>query len=340
MIIGRSLAATFPPRPAPGPAQIAAPVLEARGLATDGKLVEAGFALRRGEILGVAGLQGMGQQELFLSCFGMASLSQGEIRVDGRKVTLASPRDAVHANIGISLVLIPRNTPGLEVGRRHLPLNVPFQNGPVYGKDLFVPLDHLIGGPAYAGQGWRMLVECLSVGRSISLPSSATGSVRMAALATGAYARIRKQFQMPIGRFEGVEEALARIGGLTYAITALSRMTAAAVDMGEKPSVPSAIAKYHATEVGSQVVKDAMDIHGGKGIILGPRNYLGRAHQAAPISITWPLATHCSAPILTGSSSQVGAANATSGKSTMPIGTAVTGVWRPLVSVLTSCPRK
>ena len=189
-------------------------------------------------------------------------------------------------DIGISLVLIPRNTPGLEIGRRHLPLNVPFQNGPVYGKDLFVPLDHLIGGPAYAGQGWRMLVECLSVGRSISLPSSATGSVRMAALATGAYARVRKQFGMSIGRFEGIEEALARIGGLSYAVSALSRMTAAAVDQGEKPAVPSAIAKYHATELGRTIVQDAMDVHGGKTIILGPKNYLGRQWQGAPIGIT------------------------------------------------------
>ncbi|MBI2398012.1 MAG: acyl-CoA dehydrogenase [Xanthomonadales bacterium] len=187
---------------------------------------------------------------------------------------------------GITLALIPRNTAGLEIGRRHMPLNVPFQNGPVRGKDVFIPMHYLIGGEKMIGQGWRMLVECLSVGRAISLPSTAAGGCRMGVAATGAYARIRKQFQMPIGRFEGVEEALARIGGLTYAMTALSRMTAAAVDMGEKPSVPSAIAKYHATETGAIVVKDAMDIHGGKGIILGPRNYLGRAYQAAPISIT------------------------------------------------------
>ncbi len=189
-------------------------------------------------------------------------------------------------DIGISLALVPRNTPGLEVGRRHLPLNIPFQNGPVSGKDMFVPLDHLIGGTQYAGQGWRMLVECLSVGRAISLPSGSTGSVRMAALATGAYARIRKQFGMSIGRFEGIEEALARIGGLTYAVSAVSRMTAAAVDQGEKPAVTSAIAKYHATELGRSIIQDAMDIHGGKTIILGPKNYLGRQWQGSPISIT------------------------------------------------------
>ncbi len=187
---------------------------------------------------------------------------------------------------GITLALIPRETPGLEVGRRHFPLNVPFQNGPVRGKDVFIPMQHLIGGEAMIGQGWRMLVECLSVGRAISLPSSSAGGCRMGVAATGAYARIRKQFQMPIGRFEGVEEALARVGGYAYAVTALSRMTAAAVDLGEKPAVPSAIAKYHATEMGAAVVKDVMDIHGGKGIILGPRNYVGRAYQSAPISIT------------------------------------------------------
>jgi acyl-CoA dehydrogenase len=189
-------------------------------------------------------------------------------------------------DIGISLALSPRATPGLEVGRRHLPLNIPFQNGPVSGKDMFVPLDCLIGGQTYAGQGWRMLVECLSVGRAISLPSGSTGSVRMAAVATGAYARIRKQFGMSIGRFEGIEEALARIGGLTYAVSAVSRMTAAAVDQGEKPAVTSAIAKYHATELGRAIIQDAMDVHGGKTIILGPKNYLGRQWQGAPISIT------------------------------------------------------
>ncbi len=187
---------------------------------------------------------------------------------------------------GITLALIPHDTEGLEIGRRHMPMNVPFQNGPVRGKDVFVPLSQLIGGPEMAGQGWRMLVECLSVGRAISLPSSATGGSCAGVAATGAYTRIRKQFGLAIGRFEGVEEALARIGGLTYAMTALSRATAAAVDRGEKPSVPSAIAKYHATEWGRQVCQDAMDIHGGKGVILGPNNYLGRAWQGVPIMIT------------------------------------------------------
>ncbi len=179
-------------------------------------------------------------------------------------------------HIGITLALIPRETKGLEIGRRHFPLNAAFQNGPVRGKDIFIPMSQLIGGAEMAGQGWRMLVECLSVGRAITLPSNASGGVRMGAIATGAYARIRKQFGMAIGRFEGVEEALARIGGYAYAITALSRATAAAVDRGEKPSVPSAIAKYHATELGREVAKDVMDVHGGKGVQLGPNNYAGR----------------------------------------------------------------
>jgi acyl-CoA dehydrogenase len=189
-------------------------------------------------------------------------------------------------DLGISLALIPRDTKGMEIGRRHMPLNLPFQNGPILGKDVFVPLDALIGGIDMAGQGWRMLVECLSVGRAISLPSTSTGGTKMGALATGAYARIRKQFNMPIGRFEGVEAALARIAANAYATSALSRMTATAVDLGEKPAVTSAIAKYHTTEMAREVIKDAMDVHGGKGVILGPRNYLGRGWEGIPVSIT------------------------------------------------------
>jgi acyl-CoA dehydrogenase len=189
-------------------------------------------------------------------------------------------------DIGITLALLPRETKGLEIGRRHFPLNAAFQNGPLHGKDIFVPLSQLIGGEEMAGQGWRMLVECLSVGRAITLPSNASGGIRSGAIATGAYARMRKQFGMAIGRFEGVEEALARIGGYTYAITALSRATAAAVDRGEKPSVPSAIAKYHCTELAREAAKDIMDVHGGKAVQLGPNNYAGRGWQTAPIAIT------------------------------------------------------
>jgi acyl-CoA dehydrogenase len=189
-------------------------------------------------------------------------------------------------DLGITCALIPRATPGLVIGRRHFPLNIPFQNGPIQGKDVFVPLDFLIGGTKMAGQGWRMLVEQLSVGRCISLPSNATGAAQAAIWASGAYARIRRQFNMPIGYFEGVESVLARMVGLTYTMDAARSVTAGAIDGGEKPSVPSAMLKYHVTEMGRQVANDAMDVHGGKGICLGPKNYLGRGYQVIPIAIT------------------------------------------------------
>ena len=190
------------------------------------------------------------------------------------------------ADIGITCALIPRDTPGVSIGRRHFPLNIPFQNGPVQGKDVFVPLDCIIGGAKMAGTGWRMLVEQLSVGRCISLPSNATGGAKAAVWATGAYARIRQQFNTPVGRFEGVESVIARMLGLTYTIDAARSVTAGAIDGGEKPSVPSAMLKYHVTEMGRQVANDAMDVHGGKGICLGPKNYLGRGYQVIPIAIT------------------------------------------------------
>ncbi|HEY5782012.1 MAG TPA: acyl-CoA dehydrogenase [Lysobacter sp.] len=189
-------------------------------------------------------------------------------------------------DIGITLALLPRDTPGVEIGRRHFPLNSPFQNGPIHGREVFIPLSQLIGGETYAGKGWQMLVECLSIGRSITLPSTASGGAKMAAVVSGAYARIRKQFGLSVGRFEGVEEALARLAGNAYAASALAQASAAAVARGELPAVPSTIAKYHCTEMGRQAAADAMDIHGGKGIILGPKNYLGRGWQASPIAIT------------------------------------------------------
>src|SRR6186713_2525602 len=189
-------------------------------------------------------------------------------------------------DIGITCALIPRNTPGLTIGRRHFPLNVPFQNGPLSGKDVFVPLDTIIGGPRMAGQGWRMLVEQLSVGRCISLPSNATGGAKAGVFASGAYTRIRRQFNMSVGKFEGVEAVIARMVGNTYTMDAARSVTAGAIDGGEKPSVPSAMLKYHVTEMGRQVANDAMDVHGGKGIQLGPRNYLGRGYQVVPVAIT------------------------------------------------------
>ena len=189
-------------------------------------------------------------------------------------------------DIGITCALIPRDTAGIAIGRRHFPVNIPFQNGPIQGRDVFVPLDFIIGGAKMAGAGWRMLVEQLSVGRCISLPSNATGGAKAGVWASGAYSRIRRQFNMPVGRFEGVEAVLARMVGLTYTMDAARSVTAGAIDGGEKPSVPSAMLKYHVTEMGRQVANDAMDVHGGKGICLGPGNYLARAWQAVPITIT------------------------------------------------------
>lgn len=188
--------------------------------------------------------------------------------------------------LGITCALIPTNTPGITIGRRHFPLNCAFLNGPNQGKDVFIPIDWIIGGQKMVGQGWRMLVESLSAGRAISLPSTVCGTSKMAAFATGAYARIRRQFGLAIGKFEGVEEALARIGAFTYIVDAVRLMTVAAVDRGEKPSVLSAISKCHTTELSRKIANDAMDIHGGKGICLGPRNYLGRGYEETPIGIT------------------------------------------------------
>ena len=189
-------------------------------------------------------------------------------------------------HVGITCALVPYDHPGVDTGRRHFPLNAMFMNGPTRGKDVFMPLDFIIGRPKMAGQGWRMLMECLAAGRSISLPSSNTGMAQMTARAVGGYARVRSQFKMAVGRFEGVEEALTRIGAYTYMMDATRTMTAGAVDLGEKPSVASAIAKYHVTERARQVVNDGMDVVGGKGICLGPSNFIGRAYQQIPIGIT------------------------------------------------------
>jgi acyl-CoA dehydrogenase len=189
-------------------------------------------------------------------------------------------------DIGITCALIPRDTPGIRIGRRHFPLNTPFQNGPIEGENVFVPIDAIIGGPALAGRGWRMLVEQLSVGRCISLPANATGGAMAATWTTGAYARIRKQFGLSVGKFEGVEQVIARIVGNTYIIDAARSVTTGAIDAGEQPAVPSAILKLHLTELSRVIAADAMDVHGGKGVMLGPKNYLGRGWQAAPIGIT------------------------------------------------------
>lgn len=188
--------------------------------------------------------------------------------------------------LGITCALIPTDTAGVEIGTRHFPLNVPFQNGPTRGNDIFVPIDYIIGGPKMAGQGWRMLVECLSVGRGITLPSNSTGSLKSIALAIGAYAHIRRQFRLPIGKMEGIEEPLARIAGNAYVMDAAATLITSGIMLGEKPAVLSAIVKYHCTHRGQRAIVDAMDIAGGKGIMLGKSNFLARAYQGAPIAIT------------------------------------------------------
>mgnify|MGYP003300164472 FL=1 len=187
---------------------------------------------------------------------------------------------------GITAALIPTNLDGVTIGRRHLPMNVPFQNGPTSGNDVFVPIDFIIGGKKMAGKGWNMLVVCLSVGRAITLPSTATGGGQAASYATGAYAQLRKQFNLPISQFDGIKESLARIAGYTYIMNSTVSVTSGAIDHGEKPAVPSAILKYHCTELGRKIANDAMDVHGGKAIMMGPKNYMGRSYMATPIAIT------------------------------------------------------
>lgn len=189
-------------------------------------------------------------------------------------------------SLGITVCLLPTHLPGIEIGKRHLPLNQPFMNGPVRGSDVFVPLDYIIGGVPMIGMGWRMLVECLSAGRGISLPALSMAVAKKMYRTTGAYAKIRKQFHTSIGLFEGVEAVMARIGGFTYILEATRLLTLSALDQSIRPAIVTAIAKYHMTEMARTIMNDAMDIHGGKGIMMGPHNYLGRGYQAIPISIT------------------------------------------------------
>lgn len=189
-------------------------------------------------------------------------------------------------DLGITVALVPTSHPGVVHGQRHFPMGMAFMNGPTQGENVFIPLDWIIGGVDYAGKGWQMLVECLSEGRAISLPALSTATAKMCYRLTGAYARLRRQFNLSIGNFEGIEEALARIAGYTYQLEAARVMTAGAVDLHIKPSVVSAIAKYHMTENSRKVIQDAMDIHGGRGLILGASNYLASAYVSTPIAIT------------------------------------------------------
>ena len=189
-------------------------------------------------------------------------------------------------SLGITCALIPTTHPGVNTGRRHWPLNAVFQNGPTTGKDVFIPLEWVIGGGDQVGNGWRMLMECLAAGRAISLPSANVGLGKVAVRGTTAYAAMRKQFGLPIGKFEGVQAPLARMAGHLYACDAVRKVSVASLDAGEKPSVISAIAKYHVTERARAMVNDGMDIVAGKGICMGPNNFLARAYQQSPIAIT------------------------------------------------------
>ncbi|KHD24834.1 acyl-CoA dehydrogenase [Vibrio caribbeanicus] len=188
--------------------------------------------------------------------------------------------------LGITCALIPADHTGVEIGERHDPLGLAFMNGPTRGNDVFIPMEWLIGGQEYAGKGWRMLVECLSAGRGISLPALGTAMGHLTARTTGAYAYVRKQFGMSIGKFEGVAESLGRIGGLTYLLEASRTLTTTSLDLKEKPGIVTAIAKYHMTEMARTILNDSMDIHSGRAIQDGPMNYLAAPYLGIPVAIT------------------------------------------------------
>jgi acyl-CoA dehydrogenase len=189
-------------------------------------------------------------------------------------------------DIGITVALVPRDTPGVEIGDRHRPMDLPFQNGPNKGKDVFLPLSSIIGGPEKAGHGWQMLGECLAVGRALSLPAQSVAGAKLMSWASGSYSRVRRQFNMAIGKFEGIEEALGRMAGRTYMMDAARLATVQMVDQDERPTIPSAIVKYHLTEGMRSVVNDAMDIHGGKAVCNGPNNIFAPIYKGIPIAIT------------------------------------------------------
>lgn len=188
--------------------------------------------------------------------------------------------------LGITVALIPRETPGITIGDRHAPMDLPFHNGPNQGKDVFIKMDQIIGGPDNAGKGWAMLMESLAVGRSLSLPALSTAAAQVSSYATGSYTRVRKQFGTSISNFEGIEEPLARMAGLTYLMNAAREATLQMVDNGERPAIPSAILKYHLTEGMRTIVNDAMDIHGGKAVSNGPNNTFSTLYKGVPIAIT------------------------------------------------------
>lgn len=188
--------------------------------------------------------------------------------------------------LGISFCLVPTHLPGVETGARHLPMNMAFMNGPTSGKDVFIPLDHIIGGPIRIGQGWEMIMNSLAIGRGISLPAVSCAAAKLSLLTSGAYSRVREQFNLPLSEFEGIQEALARIGGYTYLSEATRLFTVGMIDSGVHSGIASAITKYHLTEFNRKIINDAMDIHAGKALMLGKRNYLAQLYIGAPIGIT------------------------------------------------------
>jgi len=206
----------------------------------------------------------------------------------GLAVKLEDPNKLLGSDtqLGITLFLLPRDTKGVQIGRRHFPLNQAFMNGPTSGSNVFVPMDYIIGGEQMIGKGWRMLVECLAAGRGISLPALAAAVGQTCHRTSGAYALVRKQFNMSIGKFEGVSEALGRIGGLNYILESSRMLTLTGLDAGLKPGVVTAIAKASMTNMARQIINDSMDVHAGKAIMLGPNNYLARAYEGIPISVT------------------------------------------------------
>lgn len=189
-------------------------------------------------------------------------------------------------DIGITCALVPTDLPGVETGRRHIPSSTMFMNGPTTGKDVFIPLDHIIGGPDYAGKGWMMLMSALAAGRGISLPSMGCAGIALSAHTTGAYARVRQQFNLPIGKFGGVQAPMARLAADAYVMDAARHLTCAGLDEGRALSVISAIMKAHATYRMREAINDAMDVHSGKAVIDGPANYLLPLYHALPIGIT------------------------------------------------------
>ncbi len=206
----------------------------------------------------------------------------------GLAVKLDDPEEllGMGREVGITCVLVPADTPGVEIGRRHDPLGAAFPNGPLRGQGVVVPADQIIGGPAYAGRGWSMLMEALASGRGISLPAQSTAGLKLMARAVGAYAAVRQQFGVPIGRLEGIEEPLGRLAARAYLAEAARAFTCGAVDRGHKPAVVSAILKLQHTELLRAAVADSMDVMGGAALCRGPRNLIAHAHLAAPIGIT------------------------------------------------------